>query len=232
MELLTILGKKMAEKIYSLNEGGTFKFGKYMQDRDSKKKTPIKWIVIDKGYGGYNALIVSEEILSYRQFNKNAKKGTTWENSSLRKWLNREFMANAFSKKEQDMIANTLVDSPDNEGNSTKDKLFVFSYLEVEQYWSDDTEVDGYGIKPLSETGYACGELVAIAQNTKLVDRYSEAECSAWLRSPGENDNSMVYYQNLGGDFNSSSANVDKNGADAYAAARGVQPVLRIGPTE
>ena len=66
----------------------------------------------------------------------------TWENCSLRKWLNADFINDAFSTAEQSKIQSTQVPADKNpkfdvdSGNPTTDKVFLLSVLEVEKYFS------------------------------------------------------------------------------------------------
>ena len=64
----------------------------------------------------------------------------TWENCSLRKWLNADFINDAFSTDEQSKIQSTHVAADKNpktdvdSGNPTTDKVFLLSIAEVEKY--------------------------------------------------------------------------------------------------
>ena len=64
-------------------------------------------------------------------------KSVTWETCSLRKWLNDEFVNEAFSKKEQKYIPTVTVPAHKNPkydtdpGKATKDKVFLLSAVEV-----------------------------------------------------------------------------------------------------
>ena len=243
-EAVALMGKKIANDVYALEEGDTFEFGKYMQERDSEKKQPIKWIVLEKGDGGYSALLLSEEVLAHMPFNKSAKSGTTWENSSLRKWLNDDFLKSAFSKDEQKMIAKSYVSAEKNNkfperdaGNDTEDKLYVLSIQEMQTYRPYSNE-KGYEtwFQPISQTDYSYGVLSNISgnmfheRNEELAPIYEDAEYTAWLRNPGRDENTMTYADSA--DFDSSFSIIMDYGADAYNEAHGVQPVLRIGLTQ
>lgn len=243
-EAVALMGEKTANKVYALEEGDTFEFGKYMQERDSEEKQPIKWIVLEKGDGGYGALLLSEEVLAHMPFNKSAKSGTTWENSSLRKWLNDDFLKAAFSKDEQKMIAKSYVPAEKNNdfptrdaGNDTEDKLYVLSIQEMKTYRPYSNE-KGYEtwFQPITQTSYSSGILseyswdVHFERNLETAEKYEDADYTAWLRNPGKNENAIAYADSA--DFDSSFSIIISHGADAYNEACGVQPVLRIGLTQ
>lgn len=63
----------------------------------------------------------------------------TWENVSLRKWLNNEFMNEAFSKSEQSQIylilhGKTNLDKYQSRDGATEDYVFLLSQKEVSMY--------------------------------------------------------------------------------------------------
>ena len=102
---------------------------------------PIEWIVLEKE--GSNALLLSKYLLAEQKYNEEYK-DITWENCTLRKWLNSDFMNQIFSKKEQNSILITDVINKDNEqygtkgGNNTKDKIFLLSIDEYRKYFTND----------------------------------------------------------------------------------------------
>lgn len=73
--------------------------GRYPSD-PSQQPQPISWRVLSKGNGV--ALLISERILDYLPFSSNGK--NDWESSDLRKWLNEEFLLNAFSEEEREHL--------------------------------------------------------------------------------------------------------------------------------
>ena len=83
-------------------------FGTYEQDCKSSTKDAIAWYVVKTE--GSKCLLVSKEILDYLPFNDTTTaKGTSWENSTLRKWLNGTFYDSAFTKAEKKLIYKTNV---------------------------------------------------------------------------------------------------------------------------
>ena len=108
----------------------------------------IEWEVLEYSEDGKSALIMSKNILCYRQFN-DVDADITWQDSSLRKWLNDDFIKNAFSKSEKKLIKTTMITNEGNiyyetdGGEDTKDKVFLLSASEYEKY-IEDTKENGY----------------------------------------------------------------------------------------
>lgn len=119
--------------------GDIITFGNYWQGKDkSAGKQPVEWQVLDVKDG--KALVISKYALIGHEYNEEWT-DVTWETCTLRKWLNDTFIKDIFSAEE--MKAVTLSDvSADknpiyntNQGNDTKDKLFLLSIKEVKQYF-------------------------------------------------------------------------------------------------
>ncbi len=107
--------------------------GKYKwaaADRDHYfKYEPIKWRVLK--VDGEQALLLSDQALDTVRYNEQSDKNVTWETSTVRSWLNNEFLNKAFSQEEQSSIADTnLVNNVDGTGGGrdTTDKIFLLSY--------------------------------------------------------------------------------------------------------
>ena len=84
-------------------------------------KTPIKWQVLDKVNG--EVILLSEQILDIQDYD-NENTSVAWENCSLRKWLNNDFINEAFSEYERTQII--LNENKDNEQKSD-DKITLLS---------------------------------------------------------------------------------------------------------
>ena len=89
-----------------LGIGSTIQLGYYEQDNIySNGREPIEWYVIRLDEG--KAMLLSKRILDAGKYNdiewENAET-TTWENCSLRFWLNEEFYQEAFFFKERSVI--------------------------------------------------------------------------------------------------------------------------------
>ena len=105
------------------------------------KWEPIVWQVLAKESDG--VYVMSQTLLDSQAYN-NYYEDTTWENCSLRTWLNDDFYAAAFSEEEQAKIVSITHDNEDSPyntsvsgGNPTTDNLWVLSY--------SDAKNDAYG---------------------------------------------------------------------------------------
>jgi len=180
----------------SIKVGDTVYFGRYEQDgNDDNGKEKIEWQVLEKK--GNKALLISKKVLDVKAYNKEYV-DITWENSTIRKWLNKIFINAAFNGKDKNKISITTVENKDNTygtkgGNSTKDKVFLLSIDEAYKYYKTDKE------RAANITEYTLGEAKRIGLEKEWFE--SEQEFNAWwekhqsiygwqwwywLRSPGD----------------------------------------------
>lgn len=139
----------------------------------------ILWTVLDKKEKSF--LLVTKYAIDSLPYNKKKVK-TTWETSSLRKWLNSYFFSVVFSKDEAKMILETEVLADNNPeyshpnfkndpGNNTKDMLFVLSLSEVMNYFPKEKDRTCY------PTPFA---------NKRASNREKLEKGIWWLRTPGD----------------------------------------------
>lgn len=96
--------------------GSVYVFGSYKQDNNHDNGTePIEWIVLQTD--GTKTLLISKHILDCQPFAA-SKENVTWENSSIRAWLNGDFLAAAFSPAEQAAIVLTESANTAEHGNA------------------------------------------------------------------------------------------------------------------
>ena len=161
-----------------LKKGDYFKFGSYCKE-SSSRKTPIEWLVLKKS--GSKVLLISRYGLDCKQYH-HERVSMTWENCDLRKWLNGEFIRNAFTAAEQKKIAVTRLPNDNNArygtfgGNSTEDLVFCLSLAEAESLFKDDAA------RKCVPTPYAVGN-GAWQSSENFID--GRGCCWWWLRSPG-----------------------------------------------
>ena len=177
------LGEEKWNKIKNIKIGDSYTFGTYEQDNNtSNGKEAIEWTVLDKD--GMSLLLVSKQALAWQQYNTSYT-DVTWENCTLRKWLNGTFLNNAFSTEEQAQIQNTTVSADNNPqystnpGNATTDKVFLLSINEVEKYFNSNEA------RKCAPTAYAEAQGVWTSDTYKTPS--GAATCWWWLRSPGSN---------------------------------------------
>lgn len=191
----------------SWKTGGYPTFGTYYL-RNQNEKAPIEWYVLARD--GNKALIISRYVIDSVRYH-NEWTDITWENSTIRKWLNNEFINTAFSNDERAKIETTLVLNLDNTekgtkgGNSTYDRVFLLSMSEARKYFENNNERIG---KP---TAYAMQKNLCYNRNLGSI--------SWWLRSPGQVQ------------FRAGHINYDGSIADGLAVAAdgyGVRPALWV----
>ena len=143
--------------------GDIVQMGTYEQDGDAETEDPICWDVLDKD--GDAVLLISHDVIAYQRFS-DSRKCVIWEDSEIRTWLNQEFYAEAFDETEQASIRETTLENPSTEGFAahvdpsgdvqvresrpdTKDKIFLLSWKEAEQYYGNRlTDASGLGRRP------------------------------------------------------------------------------------
>ena len=165
----------------------TIKFGNYWQSND-KNKEAIEWKVLAKENG--KALLISKYALDCKPYNQN-NCNITWEECTLRKWINSDFINNAFSEEEQQIIALTKNDTKGS--RTTEDKVFLLSIEESQKYFKNAEE------RKCMPTPYA-------KYNNAWYGDYGF--CYWSLRSPGL-DQSRAAYVNFDGDVYSDGSSVD-----------------------
>lgn len=117
--------------------GDVITMGTYEQDGNTKNGAePIEWMVLDEKDDRLLVISVKAlETMAYDDANSFSSH-IWWENCSLRKWLNKDFLSAAFSAGEQKNILSTKLTTEDKHGTfETKDQLFCLSLAELRQYF-------------------------------------------------------------------------------------------------
>ena len=110
--------ENLAETVIFIRKGWVYKgvepgdlirFGHYEQDGDTENGAEeIDWLVLETQDN--EALVISLYGMDSQRYHKDYSK-ITWEECSLRTWLNEEFLNTAFSEEEKGAILTTLVDN-------------------------------------------------------------------------------------------------------------------------
>ena len=177
--------------------GDIISFGSYEQDNNiSNGKEAIEWIVLSND--GEKMLLLSKYALDCKPYN-DKNEDVTWENCSIRNWLNDSFYKIAFNSVEKELISKTKLINKDNlevgtkGGNDTNDKVFLLSLDDTTKY-GFNSKFDEFDIKRrCSATAYAQAQGVWTTEwncNYEwFVNNYPTEEggytCEWWLRSPG-----------------------------------------------
>ncbi len=171
--------------------GGIVTFGRYydiVNGRDCKKPTleqpqsPITWRVLANEGG--RALLISERGLDVKPYNEKQTR-VTWEKSTLRQWLNSEFLNMAFTAEERALIIQVRNKNTNSTkyrasgGNDTDDSVFLLNIDEAELYFKNNKE------RKCIPADYA-----------KARKAFSDKKTGRglwWLRSPGLNSKHAAY---------------------------------------
>lgn len=200
---------------YSVNNAGTvslkdeyftwdcINFGSYPQSSDGKggfKNEPIKWRVLS--VNGDDAFLMSDKAIDSESYH-NIQENITWENCSLRKWLNSDFYNKAFSSSEKLSIKKSNVVNEDNPysmydgeglgGNNTTDNIFLLSLSELSKNdYGFQTNSISSSTRMCKPTDYATKQgcyVLTSAENNSL--QYGTT--TWWLRSIGYMSNEACY---------------------------------------
>ena len=163
-------------------------FGNYWQsvkseDATDSNKEPVKWRVLANDG---NLFVVSDQNLDCIAYNTSVET-VTWEECSLRKWLNSKFLDNAFTTQEQDAVHESLVENEDGAkgseaGADTYDKVYLLSIYEVIDPglgFPDDWKDKG-GTRVALNTEYT---------KSKRALTGTDMSGAWWLRTPGDAKN-------------------------------------------
>ena len=163
-------------------------FGNYWQsvkseDATDSNKEPVKWRVLANDG---NLFVVSDQNLDCVEYNSSAET-VTWEECSLRKWLNSKFIDKAFTMQEQGTVLESLVVNEDGAkgseaGANTYDKVYLLSIYEVIDpdlgFPTDWKDKDGARVA--LNTEYT---------KSKRAITGSDMSGAWWLRTPGDANN-------------------------------------------
>lgn len=121
-----------------------------------------KWRILD--IKDNQALLIKNTELPGMAYSRNVD-DVTWEKSTLRQWLNTQFLDESFTEKERGNIIYSNLENKDNKvygtygGNDTLDYIFLLSISEAKQYKN----------------------MIPVSKN------------NSWLRSPGYNQQSAAF---------------------------------------
>lgn len=165
--------------------GDIITFGSYPFYKDGREKA-IDWIILDIDADN-NALLISDYALDNVSYFKQLE-DVTWETSSIRQWLNNDFLNMAFTLEEASKILATNVENKDNQqfkikgGNNTRDKVFLLSIEESEKYFNNNEERIAYPTPYAMSYNSVNGDL---SVDVNHFNKNRRGSCWWWLRSPG-----------------------------------------------
>ena len=212
--------KELKPDFFAQKDMGTrVQFGCYPFDQDNNIRS-IDWIITDKKDDA--VLLISDQIiditkfasmdhLSYLDITGSETADFAWDSSSLRTWLNQDFLNTAFSKTEQSYLKTTTVVTPDNElfeaygGEPTQDRVFILSMEEMMTYFSDGDSPDTINLSRETSPCWNAATPYAMAKK-ELVNN----ELCSWTRSPGMSTSERTFLNEENGEFIMGGVSVDE----------------------
>lgn len=174
----------------NIKVGDVVNFGRYEQDNNyNNGSEPIQWRVLDIDYTSGKALLLSVYGLETMAYHWDAAP-VTWENCSLRQYLNSNFYKGVFSDTERPLIAQTRNSNPPSPtygtygGNDTFDYVFLLGINDVRYYFASEAS------RKASPT-----------QLARAHGAYGTADVNCawwWLRSPGQKTNCASSINSIG----------------------------------
>lgn len=138
--------QKPTAKPRTVYPGDRIIFGRYDIDRNPANGTEeIEWRVLAVEEG--EALMITQYLIEEINFNS-VKEKISWEDASLRHWLNTNFLQQAFSPEERSAISVSVCNNDRDQGvpkkstggRATQDQVFLLSYREAVRYFEDNKD--------------------------------------------------------------------------------------------
>ena len=190
----------------SYKEGDILKIGKWPSENNGTAE-PVEWVILDKDISG-TAILITRYGIDSRPYGE--KRKNTWEDSTIRQWLNEDFYGSAFDEDEKNAIILSKIKNEDSlweteGGNDTEDRVFLFSFEEAGKYFKTDKD------RQTKATQYTKG---------KGASAHGSGMVWWWLRTPGRNSYNAACVYSFGrmGDY----------GYGVHKKAGAVRPAMRI----
>ncbi|MDR1464296.1 MAG: DUF6273 domain-containing protein [Oscillospiraceae bacterium] len=164
---------------------------------------PVEWQALAVDLTAKKALLITKDCVAMMPFLTEGSGNpaeTTWENSTIRTWLNSDFYSAAFTDAQKAKILDTAISTPPNseskaeDTSKTTDKVFFLSEAECRQYFANDE-----------------------AMNTK----YGGEDVAWWTRTPGNDLSGRVCTYSGGGLYMTGNSVVTPDGV-------GVRPAIWV----
>lgn len=137
----SVCGATEGSPILDIVAGDTITMGYYGNEN-------IVWTVLEFDPSTNQALLISKYCIDAIPFHTGSDYGS-WENSTLRKWMNNDFISTAFTQEERATILTKTIPNPDNpdygidSGSDTSDRVFLLSYEEAVYYFPSKASRQG-----------------------------------------------------------------------------------------
>ncbi len=194
--------------------GDIITFGSYEQNNNREDgPEDLEWIVLEQEND--RILVITKACIDCMPYHSRLE-SVTWESSSLRIWLNEEFIDTAFTEDEKSQIIAVENKNPDHtyaetdSGRATTDQVFVLSMKEANTYFTT------YASRQAAPTAYAIARGAYHGENSQMG--------WWWLRTTSYYTDHVTYVTS-GGD-------VSSNGREVTRQDAGIRPAMwiRISP--
>ena len=167
--LMAVLSAVCCMAAAEVSVGDFIPFGHYEQDNDqSNGPEPIEWRVLAVENG--EALCVSRYSLDSMPYYAPGRTKASWEKSTIRQWLNSDFLNAAFSEAEQKALI-TRERFTRYEKKKTTDTVYLLANEDAKQYFANHED------RRCEPTAYA------IANGANISTKY-QGKAHWWLRNP------------------------------------------------
>jgi len=179
MMVLFLSSCAMAQEAYTIPVpavGDIVVIGSYEQDNVlDNGKEPLEWIVLEVNEEEGKAWLMTKYCIDQAIF-WHERVSRYWGNSTLREWMNGDFIAETFTEAEQSVILTTIVENEDANGRkaareATEDKIYLLSKAEVLHFMPELEDRVAY------PTEYAKTKGITLSPET--------GSCRWWTRTPG-----------------------------------------------
>ncbi len=179
-----------------VRENDVVTFGSFEQDGNTENGAEdLEWVVLDRRND--RVLLLSKYVLACMPYN-NENAYLTWEECSLRDWLNDEFIVAAFTDTDRQLLVEVKNKNNGNNkfetdgGNDTLDTVFLLSTEEASAYFHEEDArlMNGMG----EPTQVAINQGISITDEEGAETVYSPW----WLRGAGVYQNSAAFVETDG----------------------------------
>lgn len=124
---------KRCRKLAALTRGSRITMGKW-------NGHDLEWDIVEEH--GKQRMLVCRELIGEHAY-MDLMTNSSWGTCSLRKWLNTEFLKEAFTNEERMQIMYAKVENPASAkwategGRNTSDRIFIMDINEIEKYYPD-----------------------------------------------------------------------------------------------
>jgi len=235
------------EDIFPHEDGGYIIFGAYEQDGNLLNgPEPIEWKILSTDNN--QTMLISRYVLDAQPYDESGTHGV-WSECSLRKWLNSNFMDNAFTQNEQAHILEHLNQNPGTTdyfkqesysgspaGEDTTDKIFLLALRDEDaRLFSGST---GWASPNIDRIAYPTEYVISQGFSGMSKKFYDEHERYSVDNIVGEASiGAMRYWMRSSGGTQAHAALVDYDGCEhsssyhgdaKITSQKGVRPVLYI----